>query len=116
MAKTSEETNYINFYDYYISKYNTTYKTIHVKTEVSDGQEFKYLTTKEIQLNSDYKAMATNEKLLIETDKIIFDRKYQNSYIHIYEIGEGSFGKVNKVKEKITGDLFAIKIMKIDSK
>ena len=103
-----KQTNYINFYDYYISEYNTTYKTIDVKTEVIDGQEFKYLTTKEIQLNSKYNKLMENEKILILNDKSVFEKKYKNCYITFQVIGEGSFGKVV--------NLFAIKIMKIDSK
>ena len=87
------KTNFINFYDYYSSKENITYKTIYIKTEESYGQEVKYLTTKEIQFNPEYNRQ-TNEKLLILIHKSVFDRKFQNSFNIIKTIGSGSFGEV----------------------
>ena len=63
LSKIPRLTNYINFYEYYSSKHNNTYKTIHVKTEERDGQEVEYLTTKEIQLNPEYNPQI-NENIL----------------------------------------------------
>jgi hypothetical protein len=110
-----KKTNFINFYDYYSSEENKTYKTIHIKTEETYGQKVKYLTTKEIQLNPEYNRQ-TNENVLVLIDKNVFDRKFQNSFSVIKMIGSGSFGEVFKVKERTTEDSMAIKRIKIQSK
>ena len=107
--KIIKKTNFINFYDYYSSEENITYKTIHIKTEENNGQVVKYLTTKEIQLNPEYNRQ-TNEELLVFKEKNVFDTKFHNSFQLIGDrIGEGSFGEVFRVKERKTQDLFAIK-------
>ena len=105
-----DKTNFFNFYEYYswINNNVNSYKTIHVKTETNDGQEVKYLTTKEIQLNPEYNRQ-TNEDILIFEEKNVFNRKFQNTFVPIGRLGEGSFGEVFKVREKATQDLFAIK-------
>ena len=104
--------NHANFYDYYSSENNITYKTIHVKSETNDGQEVKYLTTKEIQLNPEYNRQ-TNENVLVFEEKNVFNRKFQNIFVPIKRLGKGSFGKVFKVVEKTTRDMFAIKKIKM---
>ena len=108
----SEKLNFINFYEYYSSEENTTYKTIDVMTEQSYGQKVKYLTTKEIQLNPEYNRQ-TNEELLILKDKNVFNKKHENSFAMIKILGQGSFGEVGMVKEKLTDDFFAIKKIEI---
>src|ERR1700760_4259666 len=90
-TKVSTKLKHANFYDYYSSENNITYKTIHIKTEESYGQKVKYLTTKEIQLNPEYNRQ-TNEDLLLLSDKNVFNRKFQNSFSITKKIGEGSFG------------------------
>ena len=96
------KTNFINFYDYFSTKHNKTYKTIHVNSEETEGQVVKYLITKEIQFES-------HKNQLIFTDKHVFDRKFQKSLKAIRLIGSGRYGKVYEVMDKINSDLFAIK-------
>ena len=110
-----KRTNFVNFYDYYSAIYNTTYKTIHVKSEQSYGQEVKYLTTKEIEINPEYNSQ-TNENLLVIRDNNVFERKFQNSFNLMKKIGSGSFGEVLMVEEITTDDLVAIKKIRIQSK
>ena len=105
------KTNFINFYDYFSSKHNITYKTIHVKSEESYGQEVKYLTTKEIQINREYNRQ-TDDNILVIRDKNVFERKFRNSFNLMNRIGSGAFGEVVMVKERATDDLFAIKKLK----
>ena len=108
------KTNYINFYDYYSSEMNETYKTIHVKTEESDGQEVKYLITKDIKLNPEYNQQ-TNRQLLVLDEKNVFERKFLKTFIKVKGLGEGSYGEVYKMREKSTGDMFAIKRIQMKS-
>lgn len=42
--------------------------------------------------------------------------RYEANFKEIEEIGEGSTGRVKKVTDRKTGNDFAIKIMKFDSK
>ena len=110
-----KKTNFVNFYHYFssIQKLLRVYKTIDVNIEENNGQEVKYLTTKEIQLNPEYNPQ-TNENILIFRDKNVFDRKFNNSFQLIGDrIGEGSFGVVFRVKERKNQDLFAIKTIEM---
>ena len=114
-TKVSTKLNHANFYDYYSSENNITYKTIHVKSETNDGQEVKYLTIKEIQLNPEYNRQP-NEDLLVLIDKNISDKKFQNKYHVIKSIDQGTYGQVFKVGERETGCLFAIKKIQMKGK
>ena len=110
------KTNFINFYDYFSSKYKKFCNTIHVKTEDIDGQGFKYLTIKEIQLNPEYNRQTNVENVLVLNDRNVFDRKFQKSFNMIKKIGEGSFGEVFMANERTTQDLVAIKRIRIQGK
>ena len=86
-----------------------------MKTEESDGQELKYLTKKEIQLNPRLNTQENDELLSIQ-DKSVFNRNFQNSFNLMKRLGHGSFGEVYEVKDKINVDSFAVRKVPLKSK
>jgi uncharacterized UPF0146 family protein len=100
------KTNFIDFFDYFNKRFNSTPKTIHIKTEEKDEKSVKYLTTNDIQWNE-------NENNFILFENNVFKRKYENSFDIIDKIGQGGFGKIYEVEDKINQDKYAIKVIEL---
>ena len=98
--KRIKKTIYSNFYEYYLYKKKEIKETIHV---TNDG----YLKRPKLE---------SNEELLNKKFVNIFDRKLENSFTIIEEIGEGGSGVVFKVRSKSTDALYAIKRMRMKGK
>ncbi|ORX55979.1 kinase-like protein [Piromyces finnis] len=60
----------------------------------------------------------TNKKVYRSSDSVLLDLKsrYQNEYEEIKTLGKGGFGQVYKARNRLDGQLYAIKKIKLQSK
>jgi len=60
----------------------------------------------------------TNKKIYRSSDSVLLDLKsrYQNEYDEIETLGKGGFGQVYKARNRLDGQLYAIKKIKLQSK
>ena len=99
------KTDYWNFYDYYLQKYNILFKTIQIS---SNG----FLVTKQVVINPNYKQGKDSAILIIE-EKNVHHEKYERVFEEINGIGKGGFGEVYKVRRKSDNNCFAIKRIEV---